>query len=47
MGFKVGQVSVEDGKHSGQLSNSKTAENFENIQNSSMKTIVEQPVSLK
>jgi hypothetical protein len=44
--LKVGQVSVEDDKHSERSSSSKTTENVEKFESSSMKTIAEQSMSL-
>jgi hypothetical protein len=38
--FKAGQVSVEGDKHSGRPSTSKTTENVEKFENSSIKTVV-------
>jgi hypothetical protein len=45
--FKAGQVSVEDNECSGQPSTSRMTENVEKFENSSMKIIAEQSMSLQ
>jgi hypothetical protein len=43
--FKVGRVSAENDERLGRPSTSKTTENVEKIENSSTKTVAEQPIS--
>jgi hypothetical protein len=43
--FRAGRVSVEDDRRSGRPSTSKTTENVEKTENSSMKTVAEQSMT--